>query len=89
MLYNNYMVRSADTSQITELKQIETLRRMGLPGRAELTFQLCDNLRQITKAGIRHRHPDYTDQQITQAYLRLILELELFQQIFPGCEIEP
>ncbi|MCD6174465.1 MAG: hypothetical protein J7K65_01685 [Planctomycetes bacterium] len=83
------MVRSADTSQITELKQIETLRRMGLPGRAELTFQLCDNLRQITKAGIRHRHPDYTDQQITQAYLRLILELELFQQIFPGCEIEP
>ncbi len=87
MLYNNYMVRSADTSQITELKQIETLRRMGLPGRAELTFQLCDNLRQITKAGIRHRHPDYTDQQVTQAYLRLILEPELFQQVFPNCEI--
>jgi len=60
---------------------------MGLSGRAELTMQLCDNLREITKAGIRHRHPDYTDQQITQAYLRLILESELFQQIFPNCEI--
>ena len=60
---------------------------MGLEGRARLTFQLCDNLRETTKAGIRHRHPDYTDRQVTQAYLRLILDKELFQQVFPGCEI--
>ena len=77
----------ADTSKEAAEVQAEALRRMGLSGRAELTFQLCDNLRQITKAGIRHRHPDYTDQQITQAYLRLILEPELFQQVFPNCEI--
>lgn len=80
------MIRSADTSKTAELKQIEALRRMGLSGRAELTMQLCDNLRQITKAGIRHR---YTDQQVTQAYLRLILEPDLFQQVFPDCEIKP
>lgn len=61
---------------------------MGLEGRAKLTLQLCDNLREVTKAGIRHRHPDYTEQQVTQAYLRLILDNELFQEIFPGCEIE-
>ncbi len=77
----------ADTSKEAAKVQAEALRRMGLSGRAELTMQLCDNLRQITKAGIRHRHPDYTDQQITQAYLRLILEPELFQQVFPNCEI--
>ncbi|OQY07446.1 MAG: hypothetical protein B6I25_01850 [Planctomycetales bacterium 4572_13] len=76
-----------DTSKEAAEVQAEALRRMGLSGRAELTMQLCDNLREITKAGIRHRHPDYTDQQITQAYLRLILESELFQQIFPNCEI--
>ena len=76
-----------DTSQVAANVQIETLRKMGLSGRVELTFQLCDNLRQITKAGIRHRHPDYTDQQVTQAYLRLILEPELFDQVFPNCEI--
>jgi len=79
----------ADTSKEAARVQVEALRRMGLSGRAELTMQLCDNLRQITKAGIRHRHPDYTDQQVTQAYLRLILEPELFQQVFPSCEIEP
>lgn len=68
---------------------MEALRNMGLSGRAKLTMQLCDNLHQTTRAGIRHRHPDYTEQQITQAYLRLILEPELFQEVFPGCEIEP
>jgi hypothetical protein len=77
----------ADTSQTAANVQAETLRRIGLSGRAELTFQLCDNLREITKAGIRHRHPDYTEQQVTQAYLRLILEPELFEQVFPNCEI--
>lgn len=81
------MVRSADTSRAAELMQIETLHRMGLSGRAALTFQLCDNLRHITKAGIRHRHPDYSEQQVTQAYLHLILEPELFEQIFPNSEI--
>ena len=81
------MIRSADTSKIAEMKQIEALRKMGLTGRAELTFQLCDNLREVTRSGIRHRHPDYTEQQVTQAYLRLTLEPALFQQVFPNCEI--
>ncbi|MBL7215508.1 MAG: hypothetical protein ISS71_07495 [Phycisphaerae bacterium] len=83
------MIRNADTSEDSALKQIEILRNMGLSGRAEMTFQLCENLRQITKAGIRHRHPDYSGKQVTQAYLRLILEEELFQQVFPGCETKP
>ena len=81
------MIRNADTSKDAADRQIEVLRNMGLSGRAELTFQLCDNLRDITKAGIRHRHPDYTEQQVTQAYLRLILDKDLFQQVFPGNEI--
>ena len=86
-MIRNAVTLPADTSQAAANVQTEALRRMGLSGRAELTFQLCDNLRQITKAGIRHRHPDYTDLQVTQAYLRLILEPELFQQVFPNCEI--
>ncbi len=68
---------------------IEILRQMGMEGRAKLTFQLCDAIRSITRAGIRHRHPDYNEQQVTQAYLRLILDKDLFQQVFPGCEIQP
>jgi hypothetical protein len=81
------MIRNTDTSKDSALKQTEVLRNMGLSGRAEMTFQLCDNLRQITKAGIRHRHPDYTEQQVTRAYLSLILNKDLFRQIFPSTEI--
>jgi predicted adenine nucleotide alpha hydrolase (AANH) superfamily ATPase len=80
---------SADTSKEAAAVQREVLRKMGPQGRLRLTFQLCDQLREVTKAGIRHRHPDYTEQQVTQAYLRLICDEELFQQVFPGCEIEP
>lgn len=78
---------SGDTSKEAAAKQMEVLRNMGLEGRARLTFQLCDNLREITKAGIRHRHPDYTERQVIQAYLRLICNEKLFQDVFPGCEI--
>ncbi|MCI0498822.1 MAG: hypothetical protein L0Y36_03950 [Planctomycetales bacterium] len=88
-MIRNADIVSGDTSKDAAAKQFEVLRNMGLQGRAKLTFQLCDNLREITRAGIRHRHPDYTEQQVTHAYLRLILDKELFQQVFPGCEIEP
>ena len=81
------MTLPADTSQAAAQAQAKALRAMGLAGRAELTFRLCDNLRNITIAGIRHRHPNYTDPQIIQVYCRLILPPPLFQQVFPGCEI--
>ena len=80
---------SADTSKEAAFKQFEILRSMGIEGRAAMTFQLSENLHQITKAGIRYRHPNYTEQQITQAYLKLILDKELFGKVFPDCEIEP
>jgi len=81
------MIRSADTSKEAAAKQLEVLRNLEPAGRLKLTMDLCDNLRNITKAGIRHRHPDYTEQQVTQAYLKLILDKSLFEEIFPGYEI--
>ena len=62
---------------------------MGIEGRAELTFELCEDLRSITREGILYRHPNYTEQQVTQAYLKLILNSAVFEQIFPCCGVEP
>lgn len=76
-----------DTTEEAARLQIETLRRMDISERAEMTMQLSETLRQITKAGIRYRHPEYSKDQVTQAYLRLILDPDLFRQVFPGCEI--
>jgi hypothetical protein len=81
------MIRSADTSKEAAAKQREVLQNLGPAGRLKVTMDLCDNLRNITKSGIRHRHPDYSEQQVTRAYLKLILDKSLFEEIFPGCEI--
>ncbi len=78
---------SPDTKLEAARRQIEILRAMGIEGRAELTFRLSENLRQVTRAGIKHRHPDYTEQQVIEAYLKLILDKELFDEIFPDSEI--
>lgn len=78
-----------DTDKDAAERHVETLQNMGIGGRAEMTFQLSDNLRSVMEAGIRQRHPDYSHTQITQAALRLVLDEELFEQVFPGCEVQP
>jgi hypothetical protein len=69
--------------------QIEVLRRLGVEGRARMTFQLCDQLRCIAVAGVRSRHPDYTDEKVQFAVIRLRLGEALFRKVYPGVEIEP
>jgi len=39
----------ADTTIDAMRKQFEILERLGIEGRAEMTFQLSNNLRQITE----------------------------------------
>ncbi|MEW6744732.1 MAG: hypothetical protein AB1486_18420 [Planctomycetota bacterium] len=62
---------AADTDPEAVKVQLGVLRRIGLEGRAAMTFELCDNLREIVRAGIRRRHPDYDDAEILRALLRL------------------
>jgi len=68
---------------------LAALRRMGLEGRARMTFELCANIREIARAGIRRRHPDYTAEQVRQALFRLVFGEQLFREVFPGCDVRP
>ena len=47
-----------------------------------MTFELSDNLRAITEAGIRHRHPDYDEEQVRLALIRTMLGDELFNRFY-------
>ena len=76
-----------DTLDEAAMVQFEVLKKMGPAKRAELAVQLSNTLRQITEAGVRHRHPEYTDEQVTLAALRLSIGDELFKQAFPNCEV--
>ena len=55
---------------------------MNIAERAEMTFQLSDNLRAIVESGVRHRHPNYNDHQVKQAVIRLTLGEQLYQKTF-------
>ncbi len=79
----------SDTSLDAATKQFEILRRMTIQQRARITFDLIDNLRQITEAGVRQRHPDYDDRKVAQAVARLTLGDQLFRQAYGDIDIKP
>lgn len=79
---------STDTSAQAERVQLDILRKIGITGRAQMTFQLSNNLRAVTEAGIRQRHPDYDDQMVKLAVIRLTVGDKLFRQAFGDVEVE-
>ncbi len=72
----------ADTTIEAMRKQFEILERIGIEGRAEMTFQLSDNLRQIIEDGVRLRRPEYSDSQVRQEVLRITLGDELYRKAY-------
>ena len=71
------MVRPADTS--TEAWQVhhEALRRLTGTERVAMAFEMSAAARDLTEAGIRHRHPDWSDEQVRDALLELLLGEQL------------
>ncbi len=71
-----------DTSADALAVQLQVLRRIGIEGRAAMTFELSDNMRALVKAGVCHRHPDWDDRAVEQEVIRLMIGDELFRQAF-------
>jgi hypothetical protein len=70
-----------DTTIDALRKQFEILERIGIEGRAEMTFELSDNLRQIIEDGVRLRHPEYNESQIFQEVIRITAGDELYNKL--------
>ena len=73
-----------DTQPESAVRQFDALKKMDINARAEMTFQLSDNLRSIVEAGIRQRHPDYKQDQVKQAVLNLVMDKDIVSQAFGG-----
>ncbi len=71
----------ADTTIDAARKQIGTLQRLDTRTRAEMAFELSDNLRSIVEAGVRLRHPDYSEAKVQRQVLRLMIGETLFKLI--------
>jgi hypothetical protein len=81
-------VIASDTSSDAMLEQCKILRRMGIKGRAAMTFELSNSVRQITESGVRHRHADYTQEQVRREVVRLMIGEPLFREIFGDGDTE-
>jgi len=62
-----------DTSTTALERQRETFRRMTPGQRLALAAEMSDEIRAVTESGIRHRHPDYSDDEIRAALVVILL----------------
>jgi hypothetical protein len=83
----NIEVTPADTALEAARIHLEIIRRLSPERRLELAIGMSDFLREVTEAGVRARHPDYSDQQVQVAVARLMLGDALFQKVHPGTRI--
>jgi hypothetical protein len=77
----------ADTTPEAWRVMVESYRRMSPSRRLELACQMTDSLRRVVAAGVRVRHPEYSEEQVRLAFLRLWLDDDLFRKVYPGVEI--
>jgi hypothetical protein len=62
-----------DTSSAALERQRETFRRMTPEQRLAVAAEMSDEIRAVTEAGIRQRHPDYSDAEIRAELVAILL----------------
>ena len=71
----------SDTTIDALRKQFEILERIGIEGRAEMTFQLSDKARRELIANIKKQHPESTRRQVISEVVRRCYGEKLFREI--------
>lgn len=72
-----------DTTREAQKVQIEILRKMSPEKRLALSLELGAMSHELLVQGVRERHPEYKDNEVKMATIRLILPEKLFLQAFP------
>ncbi len=72
-----------DTTDDAHATQLRVYRSIGGAARVAIAFQLSDAVRRVTMAGIRSRHPKYSDDEVTHAWARLTLGDDLVRAVWP------
>jgi len=84
---NNILVmvqmRSMDTTADAERVQFEIFRKMPPSKRLLCARRLTQSVRNLLAQGVRSRHPEYNEEQVRLAVIRLILPESLFMAVYP------
>ncbi|HON91313.1 MAG TPA: hypothetical protein PK373_05605 [Sedimentisphaerales bacterium] len=71
-----------DTSPEALAVQFRILRKLGPAGRAAMMFDLCDNLRLLVAAGVRHHNPQWDDRTVEREVTHLMIGDDLFRKAY-------
>jgi hypothetical protein len=67
------MLRARDTSGAAFERQLEAYRAMTPGERVAIAAAMSDEIRVLAEAGIRDRHPAYTDAQVANNLAEILL----------------
>jgi len=76
-----------DTTATAHRVQGQVYAQMGGAARLSVAFELNETVKRLACAGIRHRHPHYTDDQVFHAWARLKLGDALTRAAWPDREL--
>ena len=68
---------TSDTSPESEAVQLELVRKMPAAKRVEKAIQLSNELLRLSKAAIRRRHPDFSEEQVGIKFVELHYGVDL------------
>ena len=77
-------MKARDTSIDAMAAQVAAYRAMGPARRVELAVAMSEEAREISRAGIRARHPEYSQTEVECALRRLVLGDDLYRAAWPG-----
>lgn len=82
-------VVAADTS--LEAARVEDGDLSPHAGRAEVAMacEMSDYVRALSVAGVRRRHPEYTEEEAKLAVTRMCIGEKLFKEVYPGRDVRP
>ena len=83
------MLPPRDTSPAAWAVQLDWLRKLPPGRRVELMLEMSEDGRELLRAGIRQRHPEYTSEQVEHAMLRIWLGDDLCGKAYRRPLLDP
>ncbi len=79
-----------DTSEDAARIQLEVYRRMAPSERLNVGLELTRMSRDLLAEGIRARHPEYSDDEVKWAVIRVWIGRDMFRRAYPhGPQLDP
>ncbi len=70
----------SDTTPKVAAFHLELYRQAGPARRAQIAVDLSDAVRATALAGIRRRHPEYSEREVAAEFLRMVYGIRLHEQ---------